>query len=73
LQLLNRWEGRAAQLRRSLGLDPSSFTQIAKDVSLMREQQDDGIERLAAEGAKIRARREAELRNRPRSEDYIVR
>jgi hypothetical protein len=59
LSLLNRWEGRAAMLRRSLGLDAGSFAQIAKDVGLVRQREQDAIEKLAREGAGIREESEA--------------
>jgi hypothetical protein len=62
LVLLNRWEGRAAQLRSRLGLDPQSLAAIAHDVGLVRKAQDDAIERRAAKGREIRLRRQADMR-----------
>jgi hypothetical protein len=60
LDALERAEGTAARLRGRLGLDPASYAQLAKDVSLAnRAGEHDPIEKLAADGREIRARREA--------------
>jgi hypothetical protein len=53
LLLLHRWQGRAAQLRRSLGADPASFAQIGRDVSVVQRLQEAGLERMQQAGAGI--------------------
>jgi hypothetical protein len=68
LDALHRAESRAQSLRRELGLSPSSYAALARDVSLIGRQMDDGLERMGTEGHKLvaaqavtRAGRDAEL------------
>jgi hypothetical protein len=62
LDALARWETKLRASRAELGLSPTAYAALAKDVGIVRRQQDDAIERLAAEGREIRLRREAQMR-----------
>lgn len=52
-------ERTAAWHRGRIGLDPVSYARIAKDLGLNRRAQEDGLTRLAGQGAEIVARRRA--------------
>lgn len=53
----------AANLRAKLGLDPVSYSKIARDLGLAARAQDAAIERMGRAGAEIVARREREAGN----------
>jgi hypothetical protein len=68
LDALARWEGRAAQLRGKLGLDPVSRAALARDLGLVQAQRDDAIEDMGRRGAELVARRRAEMAARKAAE-----
>jgi hypothetical protein len=55
-------ERAASRARERLGLDPSSYAKIAKDLGIANRANEDVVASLAATGRQIRERREAELR-----------
>lgn len=60
---LETWRGlhaHAARLRARVGLDPVSYAALAKDLGIAQRAADDALERMAARGAEITARRELE-------------
>lgn len=52
-------EARAAWHRARMGLDPVSYAKIARDLGIAGRAAEDGLVRLAGQGAEIIARREA--------------
>jgi hypothetical protein len=57
LDALHRWEGRAASLRRALGLDPVSFAELSRNVALTSSAHADALEALGRQGREIMERR----------------
>jgi hypothetical protein len=55
-------EHSAAKARKDLGLDPSSYASILKDLGIAGRQQEDALERMATQGAEIRRLRAVEGR-----------
>lgn len=62
LDQIARYERLAIAQRKSLGLTPDAFASMARDVALAGQAQTSALERLSAQGASIRQRRESELR-----------